>query len=735
VIEAHRQRIVEGASPADRRLPEGVALIRRASKDPCADLGPVEFRGRTRWEADRGIQLRAGIIGADAVFGLERRKCSEELSDAHEARGFAVRIDDADARDRSRLMWYVEDLRGLFKKTLLLLVIQGALIFVSVAYGNKLPGLQAPNGESPSEALASAATGVSLVFAWPLIALTLLRVLGWPQLLRTVGIIVLAATTGRTLVVWIAHLMAASNVGAAATEAKFRLLCDPVDWAILIAGIILGSRARALSSNAQQILPHLAGTVSKRSKFWSLGLSVVTGVYALTLLVFVGISRYETSAHLLHPGVDPRRENEALRALNEGLAQANRKDMNSAERSLQEALRGWEELTARPRTPSSYRVNLALTLHNLAWMREQEGRNDQAETYYSRAVALVDELGGDRSVDDDFKQTMNEDREVLAGLRRVKSSKLLDEKDRARIRTYEEALVEAQSGAVEAERLYQEAITAWEEVLPQADNPEYRKGAIGRLSLAHLRLGELQLQNGKRTAAEATLKKAIEYGERAVDLEPDRPLTKHNLEIAHQMLEELHEQTFQEELSKLCEERHYADAVTLCWRSIEDEERQARSGQGRKAAVTRLASRLSRFAWLLAHCPDVGIRDTRLAVEHARRAVELCPTRGSFWSTLTTVQYRNGDWRDSLVSLERVKTIEGGLDARGWFLNAMGQYQLGQREEARAAFQKGLEWVDALKRQAEDDAISRLQYELIQPSIEALRLEAEHLINVKVRST
>jgi uncharacterized protein HemY len=114
--------------------------------------------------------------------------------------------------------------------------------------------------------------------------------------------------------------------------------------------------------------------------------------------------------------------------------------------------------------------------------------------------------------------------------------------------------------------------------------------------------------------------------------------------------------------------------------------------------------------------------------------VELCPTRGNYWSTLATVQYRNGDWRDSLASLERVKAIEGGLDARGWFLNAMGLHRLGQREEARAAFQRGLEWVDALKRQAEVDAIFRLQYELMQPSIEALRQEAEHLIDAKVRS-
>jgi hypothetical protein len=118
-------------------------------------------------------------------------------------------------------------------------------------------------------------------------------------------------------------------------------LSDPGDWAILIAGIVLCSRAWTLSRNARQILPHEAQAVSKGRNVLSLGLTVVTGIYALTLLASVGISRYETSAYLLQPGVYPRRENEALLALNEGLGQANRKDMNSAERSLQKELRLW----------------------------------------------------------------------------------------------------------------------------------------------------------------------------------------------------------------------------------------------------------------------------------------------------------------------------------------------------------------------------------------------------------
>jgi tetratricopeptide (TPR) repeat protein len=727
-LEALRQRAVADATTADGRPTEGVALVQKAPEVPHTVLCPVEFTGRTRWEADRGVQLRAGIHGADAVIELERQKCLDEGMGTHQVGGLAVRVDDAEARDILRRKWYAEDVRSLVRSILLLLVIEGVLLFFVSASSINPVGLEAPTGETPSQALASAAMGTGLIFAWPLIVLALLRMLRWPQLLRAAGIVVLAATSGRTLMVWLAHFLAVLNVGAEPSQAKMWLMLDPVDWTISIFGVVLCVRAWTLDRNARQILPREAQAVPMGRKVWSRGVLAVTGVYALTFLAFTGFSRYESSTHVLQPGFDPRLEQKALLAMNEGLAEIHKGDLSSAEQTLQRAVRLWEGLTARPPASWAYRENLATTLHYLAWIRQRAGRDDEAEADYARAVSLADGLAGDPHVDDDFKKTMDEVRKVLVDLRRAKASKLLDEKDKAGVRKFEEAQVKALRGEAEAERLYQEAITAWEEILPQAESQEYRTFAVGRLFSAYLRLGEFQTQFGKRPAAEATLKKGIDYGEKAVALQPDRPLTKHNLDVAHRLLADLHEEAFQEEVSKLCDERRFADAVNLCRRSIEDEEHRVRSGQRREAAEGHLASRLNRLAWLLAHCPDAHLRDAKLAVKHALRAVELCPERSTYWSTLATVQYRNGDWRDSLASLEKVKAIEGGFDAREWFLNAMDLHQLGERAEARAAFQKGLEWIDVLKRQAQDDAIFRLQYELMQPSIEALRQEAEKLI-------
>src|SRR5205085_7700988 len=112
------------------------------------------------------------------------------------------------------------------------------------------------------------------------------------------------------------------------------------------------------------------------------------------------------------------------------------------------------------------------------------------------------------------------------------------------------------------------------------------------------------------------------------------------------------------------------------------------------AAVRRLAYRLDRFAWLLAHCPDERVRDMKSAIKHARRATQMKPDVGDYWYTLAMAQYRHGDWRQSLASLETVKAKDGGFDASAWLLVAMNRHQLGQKDEARGAWRKAVEWIE-----------------------------------------
>jgi tetratricopeptide (TPR) repeat protein len=728
-IQGQQEQQPAPSSPESlRHHPEGVSLVRQAPEIAHRGLGWIEFTGRNGSAADRGLQLRAAIHGADAVIRLNRQRCPELGWAARRLIGLAVRVEDADARDRLRLKWYGEEVSGLLKGMLLLLVLEGSFLLAIVAMHARGSSLTVPTGKTPSETLASGTVGLALVVGWPVVLLALLWALRWPQLLPSTGVAVLAAATGRGLAVWLGHLAAILTAGASLVESKFWMLLDPVDWALVIAGAVLGMRAWRLAADARKILPQELQAASASRRVSSGGVLAVTGIYALLRLGLVATSRYQGSRYLLQPGVDTRHEQEALRALNQGVAYANQQELDSADRSFERALRLWEQLTARPSVPLVYRTNLGRTLNNLGWLRQRQGRPKEAEPYYVRSLEIGEALARDTPIDDEFKRTMADARDALSDLRSSSAGDVADEKDRAAGRKYEEAQVRAQKGEPEAERLYREAITVFEEVLPHATSEAYRRFAVGRLATAYLQLGDLQQQLGKRSDAEESLKKAISHGERALVLEPDSPLNKHNLDVAVQMLDELREEALHEAVSRLCREDRFADAVAFCRRGIEELEGQLGSSKDPGSAVRRLAYRLDRFARLLAHCPDARVRDVKAALKHARRATELQPAEVDYWYTLAEVHYRNGDWRESLAALERRKAMAGEFDANGWFLSAMNLHRLQRREEAQAALRAGDEWIIERRRQAGENPVLRFQYELTRPAMEALRREAGKLL-------
>jgi hypothetical protein len=244
-------------------------------------------------------------------------------------------------------------------------------------------------------------------------------------------------------------------------------------------------------------------------------------------------------------------------------------------------------------------------------------------------------------------------------------------------------------------------------------------------------LAEVLLQHNKPREAEAALLKSTTYGEKAVALAPDRPLVKHNLEVARERLDELREGEHQDRIEQLWTNERFADALEMSAKGVEEHETQLQTGKDTESAKRRLAYRLERYAWLLAHCPDERGRDTKAAVRRALRAVELQQEGGDYRYTLAVVQYRNGDWRDSLETLERLKAGGGQFTAAGWFLVAMNRQQLKQKEAAKSALRSGVEWMAEQQRKAEEDPVIRFQYELRRPAFDALRREAQGLIEGK----
>ena len=162
----------------------------------------------------------------------------------------------------------------------------------------------------------SAELGLLVIYAWPLVAAALLRLLRWRELLRVAGFAVLIATTIRGLTVMSAYVLAAVNSGGAIEKSGLGVLLDPFEWAFIIIGGVLCARAWRLAGRANQILPEEARVASMPRKVWSHnGILATTSIYALLLFWLHSDLGVRDQQLLNQPGSasDPMREHPALR--------------------------------------------------------------------------------------------------------------------------------------------------------------------------------------------------------------------------------------------------------------------------------------------------------------------------------------------------------------------------------------------------------------------------------------
>lgn len=96
------------------------------------------------------------------------------------------------------------------------------------------------------------------------------------------------------------------------------------------------------------------------------------------------------------------------------------------------------------------------------------------------------------------------------------------------------------------------------------------------------------------------------------------------------------------------------------------------------------------LAWLSATSSDPRFRDPAAALASARRAVELVPQSGRHWATLGVARYRNGEWNGAIEALEKSVKLIGGSNPTHLFFLAMAHEQLGQPDDARVWFARGV---------------------------------------------
>lgn len=123
------------------------------------------------------------------------------------------------------------------------------------------------------------------------------------------------------------------------------------------------------------------------------------------------------------------------------------------------------------------------------------------------------------------------------------------------------------------------------------------------------------------------------------------------------------------------------------------------------------------LAWWLCNCPEPKHRDAQRALAAANKAVHIDGQSSSAWQCLSAAQYRAGDWKSSITSMQKAidltKTPKGGYPHQ-WLYLALAHAQLADLGEARKCHAQA---VQAQKNTGAADEILQL-----------LRAEAEALL-------
>jgi serine/threonine protein kinase/tetratricopeptide (TPR) repeat protein len=202
---------------------EPVVMMRERPVMRYQSLGTVEFKDITLRRAEVGLQIRAAMIGADAVVDVQQERLPEFRRTVWRRSGMAIRAVDSAGRLELRSRWFATEVSRLSLWMLMVIgsffigtLLCGCFSFAPMALGISMP---LATGETLSQRTVSVAVvvalGVVLIFSWPLAIVLLVRWLLWPQLLRPAALAVMAL--GATP---LASLM--GSIGATAVTGKWQ---------------------------------------------------------------------------------------------------------------------------------------------------------------------------------------------------------------------------------------------------------------------------------------------------------------------------------------------------------------------------------------------------------------------------------------------------------------------------------------------------------------------------------
>jgi WD40 repeat protein/serine/threonine protein kinase len=120
---------------------------------------------------------------------------------------------------------------------------------------------------------------------------------------------------------------------------------------------------------------------------------------------------------------------------------------------------------------------------------------------------------------------------------------------------------------------------------------------------------------------------------------------------------------------------------------------------------------INNLAWLLATSADAKQWKPTEAVQLAKRALALDAKSVMYWNTLGAAHYRAGNWKDAIAAFQKATDLRGGGDGYDWFFQGMAHWQLGQKDEARMCYEKGVGWLE--KNMPKDEELRRFRAEAL----------------------
>ncbi len=267
-----------------------VVLLQQRPNVRFQMLGPVEAHGEKRWRAEARLQIRSGVVGADAVIDLRKEHLPGFGRSRTRLSGTAIRAVDQAGRQELISRWFGNQINSVAKPCYLFILIS----FVP-AILNTLLMLFARSRESPPTAgpvplIVAGGVIVVLLHLWPLIMLIGLHWSWWLQLVWP-ATISLAALAFRSLL-WPLGVLVGLGIGGTARvtlESSFVLsgLLDPGGWVLLLFGASVVRRVLRVRAQYRRWAPDVGGPVTTTRRLVGWAALVISAAYFLTLALWL----------------------------------------------------------------------------------------------------------------------------------------------------------------------------------------------------------------------------------------------------------------------------------------------------------------------------------------------------------------------------------------------------------------------------------------------------------------